>query len=370
MNNQLIIRVKCFTNRFIDKCVKNDFNLYDIKYISDDVIIVTIDLNDYKRIKKLNYYSKIEILQYKGFLGIKKHILNNAYFYLVFLLCFVLMDVLTSYIVDINVIHENIKIRNLVTSELVNEGLKKYSLAYSFEELEVIKNKVLKNNPNTLEWISITRDGMKYVVRIEERIINKKDEDNTNHHIVAAKDSEITKIISSKGDVLVRQGDVVKKGDILISGDIKLYEDVKGSIGAEGVVYGDVWYNAEVSYPNNIVRKKYTGKKRYNFNINNKILFKNKYNLFEQRNIRELKILGLIVKIYKEVEFEEKTVVLTSSEIENEALNKIKKDFKKKLKNMGDITSIRVLEKNKRQNITSFKYFITTNEIISDYLYY
>ncbi len=37
-----------------------------------------------------------------------------------------------------------------------------------------IKNKILEENKDTLEWLEIIRNGTKYTIRVEERIINNK----------------------------------------------------------------------------------------------------------------------------------------------------------------------------------------------------
>ena len=89
-----------------------------------------------------------------------------------------------------------------------------------------IKSKNSNNSINNLEWVSIKKDGMKYIVRAEERIIKSEVVSDKPRDIVASKDAYITKVISSKGNVLVRQGEYVKKGTVLISGKITLYEDV------------------------------------------------------------------------------------------------------------------------------------------------
>ena len=323
MNNRIVINVKENLNRFIKKCIDYKINIYDINYLSDDELTCKIDLNDYKTIKKLNYYSKFKINKYEGINGIKLHFKKYIYVYMLLLFCFFIMDTLTSYIVKIDIIHENSKIRSQVQKELKDHGIKKYALAYSFDELEKIKNEILKDNPNTLEWMSITRVGMSYIVRIEERIINEEAKEESPRNIVANKDALITKILATTGEPLVRSGNYVKKGDILISGNIYLYEEVKGKVSAEGAVYGDVWYESEVKVPYEKEEVLDTGKSRYNLNINNKILLKNKYKYFRQENIKELNILGFKIKIYKEVEYNKKIIKLTEEELEKEAFEKL-----------------------------------------------
>lgn len=370
MSSKIKIKVKNELTRFFDKCIKNNLDLYDIKYIDDNIAIITIKASDYKKIKKLNYYCDITIESLEGLLGIKNHIKKNIYFYLTFLFCFILMDIITSYIVDIKIIHENKNIYNLVNKELKAHNIKKYSLAFSFDELEKIKEEILKDNPSTLEWISITKEGMKYIVRVEERIIKEPINEEGNRHVVAKSDAEVTKVLSTKGEVLVRSGEYVKKGDILISGIITLYDEIKGNTLATGTVYGNVWYNASIAYPLKQKITKETGRKRYNLNINNKILLKNKYKEFKQKNIKEIKILGLKIKIYEEVEYQTINKTLTKDELYDEALTKVKNEFKEKLKNEGTIEKVKVLEHSIDEEYGYFKYFIVVNEVISKYEYY
>ena len=183
------------------------------------------------------------------------------------------------------VIHQNSRIRKLVSEELKNHGIKKYTLGYSFETLDKITKEILKDNPNTLEWLSITKDGMKYIIRAEERIIIAPKTEDGPRDIIALKDAYITKVVSTKGVPLVRSGDYVKKGSTLISGKITLYENVKGLVSASGEVYGNIWYNAEISMPKTEEVETKTGNERYNFNINNRILRKNKYQYFKQETM-------------------------------------------------------------------------------------
>ena len=367
MNKKIKIEVSHFLERFFDKCIKNNINLYDIHYITEEKCTMIINLNDYKSIKKLNYYSDIKIVKYEGLLGIKKHVKDNIYFYLIFIFCLALMDIITSYIVDINIIHENKSIRNLVKKELEEHNIKKYSLAYDFDELEKIKNEILKDNPTTLEWMSITKEGMKYVIRVEERIIKNPVNEEGYRHVIASKDGKVTKILSTKGDVLVRSGEYVKKGQRLISGEITLYDNIKGNTLATGTVYGDVWYTAKIAYPKKEAIKTETGKTRYNLNINNKIFLKNKYKYFYQENKREIKILGLKIKIYKEKEYNEKVHTLKDDEVIKRATEKVENEFITKLKNTGEVKKISVLEKNIDDEYGYIEFFVMTNEIISEY---
>lgn len=365
MNKRIYLEVSNELNRFIKKCIDNNINLYNISYKKDKMVVL-IDVKDYLKIKRLNYYSKIRVVKYDGLLNIKKIIKDNMFYISVVFLSFIWMNLLTNYIVDIEIIHSNSGVRRLLKEELDKNNVKRFSLAYSFEELNNITKKILADNKNNLEWVSIKKDGMKYIVRAEERIIKSEEVSDKPRDIVASKDAYITKVISNKGNVLVRQGEYVKKGTVLISGKITLYEDVKGVTSASGSVYGNVWYESAVEIPKEISSERLTGKKRYNLNVSNKILLRNKYQNFRQKNIKEIKIFGLKIKFYREEEVE---IIKTKTDDEY-ALRRLKEEFDKKLNGKGVITYQKVLKKEENNSTIKYRVFIITNELINAYSYF
>ena len=365
MNKRIYLEVSNELNRFIKKCIDNNINLYNISYVKDKMVVL-IDVKDYLKIKRFNYYSKIRVVKYDGLLNIKKIIKDNMFYISVIFLSFIWMNLLTNYIVDIKIIHSNNGIRRLLKEELDKNNVKRFSLAYSFEELDNITKKILADNKNNLEWISIKKDGMKYIVRAEERIIKSEEVSDKPRDIVASKDAYITKVISSKGNVLVRQGEYVKKGTVLISGKITLYEDVKGVTSASGSVYGNVWYECTVETPKEISSERLTGRKRYNLNVGNKILLRNKYQNFRQKNIKEIKIFGLKIKFYREEEVE---IIKTKTDDEY-ALNRLKEEFDKKLNGKGVIIYQKVLKKEENNSTIKYRVFIIANELINAYSYF
>lgn len=365
MNKRIYLEVSNELNRFIKKCIDNNINLYNISYVKDKMVVL-IDVKDYLKIKRLNYYSKIRVVKYDGLLNIKKIIKDNMFYISVIFLSFIWMNLLTNYIADIEIIHSNSGIRRLLKEELDKNNVKRFSLAYSFVELDNITKKILADNKNNLEWVSIKKDGMKYIVRAEERIIKSEEVSDKPRDIVASKDAYITKVISSKGNVLVRQGEYVKKGTVLISGKITLYEDVKGVTSASGSVYGNVWYECTVETPKEISSERLTGRKRYNLNVGNKILLRNKYQNFRQKNIREIKIFGLKIKFYREEEVE---IIKTKTDDEY-ALRRLKEEFDKKLNGKGVIIYQKVLKKEENNSTIKYRVFIITNELINAYSYF
>lgn len=360
MNKYIIINVKNNIKRFINKCNKYNIELYNINYIDKDNIIVKINKEDYKNIKTYNYYSEIEIYRNVGIDYFFNRIDKLKYFILSFILCLVFTYLISNIILRINVIHSNKNIRELVSDELYEYGIKKYSIKKDFNQIEDIKNKILESNKDKLEWISITNIGMTYVVRVEERIIDKPKVENEYCNVVATKESLVTNIFSDKGDILVNVNDLVRKDDILISGNLILNEETKSYTCASGKVMGKVWYNTNVTIKRDYLKKEYTGKKRYNFIINHKILKNNKYSKFDKKYI----INNRFIKIYKEIEYKEKRYKYNELDSVNKALLEIDNKFKDKLNNNGKVLDKKILNKNINNKEINLNVFVITEENI------
>ena len=97
-------------------------------------------------------------------------------------------------------IHFNSNIVKLVQSELVNYGIKKYSFVKSYDEIERIEDKILYNNKDNLEWIEIIRNGTKYTVRVEERIINDNNTSLSNNDFYLLHKGDNIKITVDSND--------------------------------------------------------------------------------------------------------------------------------------------------------------------------
>ena len=360
MNKYIIINVKNNIKRFINKCNKYNIELYNINYIDKDNIIVKINKEDYKNIKTYNYYSEIEIYRNVGIDYFFNRIDKLKYFILSFILCLVFTYLISNIILRINVIHSNKNIRELVSDELYEYGIKKYSIKKDFNQIEDIKNKILESNKDKLEWISITNIGMTYVVRVEERIIDKPKEENEYCNVVATKESLVTNIFSDKGDILVNVNDLVRKDDILISGNLILNEETKSYTCASGKIMGKVWYNTNITIKRDYLKKEYTGKKRYNFIINHKILKNNKYSKFDKKYI----INNRFIKIYKEIEYKEKRYKYNEIDSVNKALLEIDNKFKNKLNNNGKVLDKKILNKNINNKEINLNVFVITEENI------
>lgn len=362
MNKYILIKVKNNISRFINKCKDRNIELYKIEYINKNEIIVKIKKEDFNNIKIFNYYSQIDFYKNIGLDYLKDKIYKQRYFILIFTILLLLMYFCSNIILKVNVIHSNKEVRELVLDELEERGIKKFSYKKNFKDLEKIKEDILENNKDKLEWLSITNIGMTYVIRVEERIIDKIEETETYCNIIAKKDALVSKIIATNGDILVAVNDYVHKNDVLISGDIIFNDGIMGSVCAKGEVIGKVWYTTNITLNRNYEEKVYTGKTRFNFVLNHKILRKNKYTKYDKKYI----IKNRFFSIYKEIEYKEVTKKYNEEEGINKALDNIDKKFKTKLGNLGSIVSKKVLKKEINNSTIYIEAFVVTEEVISE----
>ena len=249
-------------NNFLKRLINNNINIEKVIPISHKEIDLIINYQDLDKVLKLKTIYNIKIIRYYGKLRIIKRIKKDIFILSSLLISLLLIYTLSNIIFKVEVIHSNKNIIKLVTKELEDNGIKKYKFVKNYQEIEKIKNKILEENKDTLEWLEIIREGTKYTIRVEERIINNKPKDNKIYNIVASKNAVIKNIYAESGEKIRSINTYVKKGDIIISSDITLPNNEKISKTASGKVQGEVWYNINIEYPYQYHEIKYTGNKK------------------------------------------------------------------------------------------------------------
>lgn len=358
--------------RFLDNLISLKISLYDVK-LTDKELIIVVDLDDYDKILKLKTSYKIKIIDYYGLVKYQGILKKYNVFFICLIIGLVLIKVLSSIIFDIDIEHPKSEIRELVLADLEEFGISKYHFKVSYDEKEKIIKKILHKETDRLEWLEIDSIGTKYVVKVEERIKNDPKIDNTTQHIVAKKDAMILQIQASSGEIKVSKNDYVKKGDILISGFITKDEEIKKKVKAVGTVYGEVWYQAEITLPKVYKEIKYTknSKKRFQvkFLSHDFLLFDFKpYKTYESSNITllENRLLPMSFNYSKVKETKEITKRYTGTKGEKEALKLAEKNLKKKLGVNDSIISKKVLKKTEKDSKIIIDIFFKVKEDITD----
>lgn len=361
-------------DNFLRRLINNKINIEKVIPKSYNTMYIIIDYNELDKVLRLKTIYNIKIIKYYGKLRLLKYIKKNI-FVLIFLLVGLLMIyTLSNIIFSIEVIHSNSNIIKLVNEELDKNGIKKYSFVKDYREIEKIKKKILEDNKDTLEWLEIIKEGTKYTVRVEERIINKENKDDKVYNIVSSKNAVIKKIYAISGEKVRNVDTYVKKGDTIISSDITLPNNSKVSKSASGRVEGEVWYTVRVEYPYIYNETIYTGKKKkvLAFNLLDKrISFFDfhKYKSFD-RNIKYIFNNNIIpLSLTYEDEYETKVIndIYTYDTAREKAIETAKEKLLDKYSNIIDITNIKVINEEDLSSKILVDLFITCTEDITSY---
>ena len=348
-NNKVKIIVYENSNKFLNYLVYHSIYYEDLTL--NDNYILTIDYEDYKKISR-RY--KTKIIKYYGKRFIINYLDTNKYMLISLFISFLVLYLLTNTIFKININTNDEKLYNLINNSLKENNISIYKRKKSFKELKKIKDKILKNNEDSLEWIEIKEKGCIYNVELTARVKNKENNsDNNPKDIVASKDGLIKYITSSSGVKLKDVNDYVKKGEVLISGNIIKGEDTLiTQVRAKGKVYAEVWYTVNITIPFNYVEYVETGKviNHYYLDIaGKKFTLIGKYDSNFTMNTKDLVLEKpyLFFKLYKEKkrEYKYKEFNINENEAYKEALKRSENKIKSKLNDNEYIISKKVLKK-------------------------
>lgn len=361
-------------NNFLKRLINNNINIEKVIPISHKEIDLIINYQDLDKVLKLKTIYNIKIVRYYGKLRIIKRVKKDIFILSSLLISLLLIYTLSNIIFKVEVIHSNKNIIKLVTKELEDNGIKKYKFVKNYQEIEKIKKKILEENKDTLEWLEIIREGTKYTIRVEERIINNKPKDNKIYNIVASKNAVIKNIYAESGEKVRSINTYVKKGDIIISSDITLPNNEKISKTASGKVQGEVWYSINIEYPYQYHEIKYTGNKKkvlvLNL-LNKRISFFDfhKYKTFN-RNIKYIFNNNITpISLIYEDEYETNIIneVYDYDTAREKAITKAKEKILEKYPNIRDITNIKIIKEEDKKNKISLNLLVTCLEDITEY---
>lgn len=365
--NKVRIVVNENSNKFLNYLIYNKI-YYDSLNKYNEYFVLDISYDDYLYIRR-RY--KCHIVKYYGKKNIVNMYENNKYVLLSLIISFMLLFLLCNTIFDIKINSDNKDIINIINNSLSDNGIGVYKRKVSFDKLNSIKNKILEDNKDTLEWIEIREKGCIYYIDVTPRVKSNNNADNSlPSDIVAEKDGVIKHIVVHRGSKVIDNGDYVKKGDILISGNIIKNENVIDKVHSEGVIYAETWKTVNISIP--FKRIDYVYKKTINHYyldiFGHKFTISGKYDSDNTINKKSIVLDKpyLFFKLYKEEKkiYDYNEVILNKEEAYNEALNRSIDVINKKLSSDEYIISKKVLKKEVKRSKINLEVFFKVYEKI------
>ena len=360
-------------NRFIKKLRHKKIEILSLKYKDSNQADIIIYKKDYETVLKVKSIYEITELDVFGLIKIKRKLKLSKHIIIITIIAFILFLISTHVIFNVEIIHSNKELRNLLLNELKQDGIKTFSFKKSYNEINKIKEKILNKYPDKIEWLEIEENGTKYTVRVEERTIVTKDDNSTPRNIIAKKDGDLKKVIAEKGDIVKDMNDYVKKGDLIVNGELIFNDEVKGKVRAEGKAFAEVWYVTKTEYPMFTFKEEETNNTKNVYAI--KFLnhtFEITFNKFKTKKIEEKEILkhNLIpFKIVKQKQKETKVTdeILTVEEAISKAKQKAEEDIKNNLSKEEYIIRSKYLKSTVKESIVEVEMFFAVYENITDY---
>ena len=355
-------------NYFLNELIKRNINIYHLSK-SNNYLIVIISYKDYLKILEIKTTYKIKVIKKYGINRITELIKRYLSYIIFFIIGVIINIVLSNMIFSIEIIHPSKEIVNLVKKDLKELGIEKYKFK---KNTKGIKEKILQKEKQKLEWIEIETIGTKYIVRVEERKLNKKEENCTPRNIISKKEAIILEIKSSSGEIVKKINDYVSENEVIISGLIHNKGDIVSKRCADGIVYGETWYKVKLSIPKEYVVEELTNNKNIGLNINifNKnIDINNKYKSFKRNNITTLHshIIPISINFTEYTETKIIKRLYTINNVDDIALKLSEKEINKKLRKDEEVLSKKVLKKSINNSKIEIEVFLKVKEDITSY---
>lgn len=359
--------------RFIKRLARNNISLLQIKKINEQTVHILIYSKDYEKINEIKTIYEVDIIKKHGLLKLKEIIKQNRILLTFILIGYIALLLLSHTIFSVEVIHTDKALRELLLQEFASYGITKYHFKKDYDQLTEIKEQILSTHKDRIEWLEIEEVGTKYIIRVEERILNSETQSENYQDIVAKKSAIIMEIDAKKGQIVKNKLDYVKAGETVISGYITLNESVKETVRAEGKVYGEVWYKVSIEYPlhyEEIIETK-NKKKVLTFHFLNKTYELFNFKPYKDKKVEINKLLeNNLFPIYFSIDTQKEINVIkedyTNEEAINKAMAKIREKIENNLSENEYIMSIKQLKVEENNSTIILDAFVTVYEDITD----
>ena len=355
-------------DRFFLKCHEKNIAIYEIQRMNNEVKI-KIQTKDYSKLKQI-WFIKIKKIEPIGIQALKKKIQKHHIFLIAIGIGLVFLYVLSHIMLSVTVVHSNQDIRFLLMNALEEKGIKENTWRKSYQEIEKIKQEILDEYPDQLEWLEIEVNGLNYIVRVEERKLEQEDLTPEACNVVATKDGIVKEMVYMNGEAIFKRNDSVKKGDILISGTIKKDEETKSTVCATGSVYAEVWYTVKASVPLSYEEYEITGKTRWNIKLKNTsyhdFLFKSRLETYDEEITPLFTLFGTEVSFVKQHETVKKVFTMEENEAADKALTLALEKISATLEEKETIIAKKVLKKEVNNSTMNIEVFVSVLEQIGE----
>jgi len=359
-------------NNYIKWLIKQKIHIINLNVIRHNKLELIVEYKNYKQLSQYSKTYKIKILKKYGILKIFEIFKRNSCIFVSIIIAISFLYFLSNIIFSIEVVYNDQEIVNNIEKELKKYNIEKYKLKKDYDYLEKVKEEILNNNKDSLEWLEIVEEGTKYIVKLVERKKEEITKEYEYQSISTTKDAIITNIKASSGEKVKEVNDYVKKDDTIVSGIMTKPDGTLIYTKAKATIYGEVWYKVDIEYPYAYKEERVTGKSKEVFVINflNKkipIFSFKKYKEFKvvTNNIIENNILPISLSKEKQYEVIVKEEIYTWEEAISNAVEVSKKKLLNSNKKIVEIKNVEILDKQTINSKIKLSLFVSVIEDIT-----
>ena len=372
-NNYVLVKVEGkHVSNYVKWLVNKKINILNLNVIRPNELNVIIDYKDYNLLTKYSKTYKVTIIKKYGRLRLFDMLRKNIIIIVCLILSIFFLYYLSNYIFSIDVIYNDKKIVDLITKELAKYDIKKFRKKKDYIYLNKIKNKILKDNKDSLEWLEIEESGTKYIIRLVERKKENKNNEYEYQSIIARKNATIKTIRAYSGEKVKNINEYVRTGETIISGILTKPDGTNIYTKAKGEIFGEVWYKVDVEYPLFYQEERITGKSKnvisfYFLDKEIPIFPYKKYKQFKRQSNTLVESNFVPFKIVKEKLYEVnvKEEIYTSDQAIEKAIETAKIKMKEKNDNINEIKEVIVLKKENLGSKIKINLFVSVIEDIT-----
>lgn len=223
----------------LEKIKELNVKIYQLKKIEEYTYTFYASIYTLKRLQSI--FLNIEVIKQTGYTSIVLSLLKYKTTLLAFIISLFFYFSLTNKIWVINVKGDTNSLIPFINEQLLSNNIYVGAKKLSTDDLSNIQNKILYENFETIEYLSISKNGCAIDVNFKKKR-HEVDKNEFQGALYATKDGMIKSFDILSGEKVVEINDYVKKGDLLVKDIITTDYNEEIYIGTYGSVYAYTWY--------------------------------------------------------------------------------------------------------------------------------
>ena len=249
-----------YPERFLNICIQNEIEFWNVERISDKVIRMEVGIKAYQKLRALTDNKEFHVrpVRKKGMPFFLWHLRKRYVLLAGLVLTVACIAAYSMFIWEIDISGCETVSEAAVLEAMERAGVKIGTYAQSVEP-ELVRSRVLYDIKE-LSWFIINVHGTRAEVIVRERTERPElIDESVPTKVVAVKSGIISRMNVYEGEALYKVGDTVQAGDVLVSGEMESISSGTRYVHAMADVYARTWYELSLSIPLLYTETNYTG---------------------------------------------------------------------------------------------------------------